>query len=62
MKKHQKSKDMQNNKKPMNPDVLQEEFSNELGDVNAFKFIDVIENNKKKNKKVNGQKLDKDKD
>jgi len=53
---------MQNHKKPMNPDVLQEEFSNELGDVNAFKFIDVIENNKKKNKKADGQKRDKDKE
>lgn len=62
MKKHQKSKDMQNHKKTMNPDVLQEEFSNELGDVNAFKFIDVIENNKKKNKKADGQKRDKDKE
>ncbi len=35
----------------MNPDVLQEEFSNELGDVNAFKLIDVIENNKKRTKR-----------
>ena len=51
MKKHQKSKDMQNHKKPMNPDVLQEEFSNELGDVNAFKFIDVIETIKRRTKR-----------
>lgn len=48
--KNQKSKDMQNHKKPMNKKVLQEEFSGELGDVNAFKFIDIIEQNKKKKK------------
>lgn len=34
----------------MNKKVLQEEFSGELGDVNAFKFIDIIEQNKKKKK------------
>ncbi|MED2978165.1 hypothetical protein P4284_15870 [Bacillus swezeyi] len=61
MKKHQKSRERQNHKKPMNKKVLQEEFSGELGDVNAFKFIDVIEQNKKK-KKANDQQENKQKD
>ncbi|ASB89916.1 uncharacterized protein S101395_03409 [Bacillus sonorensis] len=58
--KNQKSKDMQHHKKPMNKKVLQEEFSGELGDVNAFKFIDVIEQNKKKKKKQAEQDKQKD--
>ncbi|MDA7026210.1 hypothetical protein PJ311_06230 [Bacillus sp. CLL-7-23] len=53
MKKHQKSKEKQNHKKPMNKQVLEEEFSSELGDVNAFKMIDVIEHNKTKKVKKN---------
>ncbi|KAA6453130.1 hypothetical protein [Bacillus swezeyi] len=61
MKKHLKSRERQNHKKPMNKKVLQEEFSGELGDVNAFKYIDVIEQNKKK-KKANDQKENKQKD
>nr|WP_276562581.1 hypothetical protein [Bacillus sonorensis] len=51
---------MQHHKKPMNKKVLQEEFSGELGDVNAFKFIDVIEQNKKKKKKQAEQDKQKD--
>ncbi|WP_164462140.1 hypothetical protein [Bacillus sp. FJAT-42376] len=42
-KKNQKSKDMQNHKKPMNPDVLQEEFGSEFGDANSAKIYEVKE-------------------
>nr|WP_035428036.1 hypothetical protein [Bacillus sp. NSP9.1] len=48
MKKHLKSGERQNHKKPMNKEVLQEEFSGELGDINAYKWIDVTEHNKKR--------------
>lgn len=44
-----KSKEMQNHKIPASKDLLQEEFGQELGDVNASKLFEAIEGNKKKN-------------
>lgn len=46
-KKHVKSKDMKNHKKPMNPDILEEEFGSELGDINSSKWIDTLTKPKK---------------
>ncbi|MFN2745935.1 hypothetical protein ACINLE_13165 [Bacillus sp. z60-18] len=63
MKKHLKSGERQNHKKPMNKEVLQEEFSGELGDINAYKWIDVTEHNKKKkDDKADAQKEQRQKD
>ncbi|MGM7720062.1 hypothetical protein [uncultured Metabacillus sp.] len=50
-KKHMKSKEMKNHKKPMPMDLLQEEFGHELGDVNASQIYGVLEGNKNKDKK-----------
>ncbi|WP_243291735.1 hypothetical protein [Bacillus sp. FJAT-47783] len=47
-KKHQKSKEMQNHKKPMHKQLLQEEFGSELGDYNASKIYEVLGNKGKK--------------
>ncbi|KPN13723.1 hypothetical protein AKG37_11365 [Bacillus australimaris] len=41
-KKHVKSKEMKDHKKPMDPDVLEEEFGSELGDINSSKWIDTL--------------------
>ncbi|KKI93936.1 hypothetical protein WQ54_02515 [Bacillus sp. SA1-12] len=49
-KKHKKSKEMENHKKPMPMDLLKEEFGHELGDVNASQIYGVLEGNKNKNK------------
>ncbi|MFJ5963664.1 hypothetical protein [Bacillus sp. NPDC093026] len=46
-KKHVKSKDLQEHKKPMNPDVLEEEFGSELGDVNSSKWFETFMKPKK---------------
>lgn len=46
-KKHVKSKDMKDHKKPMNPDILEEEFGSELGDINSSKWIDTLVKPKK---------------
>lgn len=54
-KKHKKSKDMQNHKKPMPQDLLQEEFGHELGDVNAAKIYDAAEGNKNRDNKKKKQ-------
>ncbi|ARW06434.1 hypothetical protein C6370_03180 [Bacillus atrophaeus] len=53
MGKNQHSKDMQNHKKPMNKKVLEEEFSSELGDYNAGKLIETLEQTKPKKKEKN---------
>ncbi|MCM3160141.1 hypothetical protein KDJ21_023060 [Metabacillus litoralis] len=50
-KKNMKSKDMQNHKKPMDTDILQEEFGQETGDVNASKLYEAIAGNEKTEKK-----------
>ncbi|PGT82373.1 MULTISPECIES: hypothetical protein [Bacillaceae] len=55
-KKNMKSKDMQNHKKPMETDILQEEFGQETGDVNASKLYEAIAGNEKKEKKKGEQK------
>ncbi|MDQ0229466.1 hypothetical protein [Metabacillus malikii] len=49
-KKNKKSKEMQNHKKPMPKEILQEEFGQEMGDVNAAQIYDVLESNKSKQK------------
>lgn len=41
---------MQNHKKPMDPELLEEEFSSELGDYNAGKLIETLEQTKPKKK------------
>ncbi|MFS0654379.1 hypothetical protein [Bacillus sp. 179-C3.3 HS] len=46
-KKHEKSKDMKEHKKPMDPDILQEEFGSELGDVNSSKWFETFMKPKK---------------
>jgi len=46
-KKHVKSKDMKDHKKPMDPDILEEEFGSELGDINSSKWIDTLVKPKK---------------
>jgi len=46
-KKHVKSKDMKDHKKPMNSDILEEEFGSELGDINSSKWIDTLMKPKK---------------
>ncbi|WFF75886.1 hypothetical protein P6282_18505 [Bacillus velezensis] len=51
-KKNRHSKDMQNHKKPMDPKLLEEEFSSELGDYNAGKWIETLEQTKPKKKKT----------
>lgn|GEM_PF-5985802 len=45
-KKHVKSKEMKDHKKPMDPDIL-EEFGSELGDINSSKWIDTLVKPKK---------------
>ncbi|MGG0915595.1 hypothetical protein ABE147_13810 [Bacillus velezensis] len=49
-KKNRHSKDMQNHKKPMDPKLLEEEFASELGDYNAGKWIESLEQTKPKKK------------
>ncbi|WP_379050521.1 hypothetical protein [Metabacillus endolithicus] len=51
-----KSKDMQNHKKPMETDILQEEFGQETGDVNASKLFEAIAGNEKAEKKEGKRK------
>lgn len=46
-KKHMKSKEMKDHKKPMDPDILEEEFGSELGDINSSKWIDTLVKPKK---------------
>lgn len=46
-KKHVKSKEMKDHKKPMDPDILEEEFGSELGDINSSKWIDTLMKPKK---------------
>ncbi|MGE6631127.1 hypothetical protein [Bacillus sp. NPDC077027] len=46
-KKHVKSKDSEQHKKPMNPDILEEEFGSEFGDVNSSKWIETLMKPKK---------------
>ncbi|UYO36684.1 hypothetical protein NF868_05760 [Bacillus zhangzhouensis] len=46
-KKHVKSKEMKEHKKPMDPDILEEEFGSELGDINSSKWIDTLMKPKK---------------
>ncbi|WP_164502882.1 hypothetical protein [Metabacillus mangrovi] len=41
--KHMKSKDMQNHKKPMDPGLLEEEFGSEFGDANQGKIYELKE-------------------
>jgi len=41
-KKHIKSKNQQNHKKPMHKQLLKEEFGTELGDYNAGKIYDIL--------------------
>ncbi|WP_170289420.1 hypothetical protein [Metabacillus lacus] len=49
--KHEKSKDMENHKKPMDTSLLEEEFGQELGDYQASKIYELLsERNEKKNK------------
>lgn len=55
-KKNRHSKDMQNHKKPMDPKLLEEEFASELGDYNAGKWIETLEQTKPK-KKEDGKKI-----
>ncbi|MFC0273525.1 hypothetical protein ACFFIX_19215 [Metabacillus herbersteinensis] len=56
-KKHVKSKDIQNHKKPTHKDLLQEEFGSETGDVNSSKIYDLLsKDNEKKEKKENKRK------
>lgn len=50
-KKHKKSKDMENHKKPTHKNLLKEEFGQELGDVNASQIYGTIAGNKNKDKK-----------
>lgn len=38
---------MKDHKKPMNPDILEEEFGSELGDINSSKWIDTLMKPKK---------------
>lgn len=49
-KKHKKSKDMENHKKPTHKNLLKEEFGHELGDMNASQIYGTIEGNKNKGK------------
>jgi hypothetical protein len=58
-KKHMKSKDMENHKKPTSKDLLQEEFGHELGDVNSSQIYGVIEGNKNKGKKEGKKRKEK---
>ncbi|ALC80847.1 MULTISPECIES: hypothetical protein [Bacillus] len=51
MGKNHKSKDIENHKKKMNPKILEEEYSHELGDVHAGKFFELIQVGKLKDKK-----------
>ncbi|WP_200874125.1 hypothetical protein [Bacillus safensis] len=46
-KKHMKSKEMKDHKKPMDRDILEEEFGSELGDINSSKWIDTLVKPKK---------------
>jgi hypothetical protein len=47
-KKHIKSKDMENHKKPTHKNLLKEEFGQELGDMNAAQIYGALEGNKNK--------------
>ncbi|WP_197491616.1 MULTISPECIES: hypothetical protein [Bacillaceae] len=49
-KKHVKSKDLQNHKKPMNADLLEQEFGSEFGDGNSAKIYELKEELKRKSK------------
>ncbi|MFY4776811.1 hypothetical protein [Metabacillus sp. RGM 3146] len=42
-KKTEKSRSMQNHKKPADKQLLKEEFGHELGDMNAAKTIELLE-------------------
>lgn len=57
-KKTEKSRSMQNHKKPADKQLLQEEFGHELGDMNAAKTIELLESvkHKKKDRKEKDQK------
>ncbi|SPT93845.1 YkzE protein [Bacillus tequilensis] len=56
VKKNRHSRDMQNHKKPMNKEVLEEEFSSEFGDYNAGKIIETLEVTKPDKNKEKKQK------
>lgn len=43
-KKTEKSGEMEKHKKPMHQNLLQEEFGSELGDYNAHKIVDILQN------------------
>ncbi|MBS2968542.1 hypothetical protein J9317_07205 [Metabacillus sp. KIGAM252] len=47
-KKHVKSKNLQNHKKPMNPDLLEQEFGSEFCDANSGKIYELKEELKRK--------------
>ncbi|WLR43114.1 hypothetical protein LC087_02590 [Bacillus carboniphilus] len=47
-KNEKKSGEQKQHKKTMNPSILQEEFSSELGDYNSTKIYDVLEGNRHK--------------
>lgn len=48
-KKHKKSKNQQEHKKPMHQQLLKEEFGTELGDYNAGKIYDMLAEGNQKN-------------
>ncbi|MBZ5751737.1 MULTISPECIES: hypothetical protein [Metabacillus] len=50
-KKHIKSKNLENHKKPTHKNLLKEEFGQELGDMNAAQIYGVLEGNKNKGNK-----------
>ncbi|MDQ0223690.1 hypothetical protein [Metabacillus niabensis] len=54
--KNKKSKDMQNHKKPMPKDILQVEFGQEMGDVNASQIYNVLEGNKGKSNRKKSER------
>lgn len=59
MSKNHKSKDIKNHKKKMNPEILEEEFSHELGNFHAGKFWEIIQDRKQKDKEKSDCKHEK---